>query len=81
MLYSVASPGHFEPLFFLLENYVFIVISTPNLQRAPFQSVIQFHYHNSTTDLVLSLMHIKGFCPSSKAMLLYGELLLVLWLQ
>jgi hypothetical protein len=57
-LYSVATPGHPKP--FLLENYGRIVALTPDLQRISFYSVIDFLYHSSTTEFILSLILIKG---------------------
>jgi hypothetical protein len=39
-LYSVATPGHPEPL--LLENHVHIIALTPDLQRVSFYSVTDF---------------------------------------
>jgi hypothetical protein len=43
-LYSVATPGHPEPL--LLENHVRIVALTLDLQRVSFYSVIDFLYYS-----------------------------------
>jgi hypothetical protein len=77
-LYSVASPGHPEPL--LLENHIHIVAFTPDLQRVSFYSIIEFLYHSFTTELILSLILIKGSYLSSKASLLCRKSLLVLWL-
>ena len=76
-LCSVATPGH-EP--FPLENHGCIVALTPDLQRVFFYSVTDFLHHRSTTELILSLILIKGSYPSSKASLLYGRSLSALWL-
>jgi len=57
-LCSVATPGHPKPL--SLQNHVRIVTLTPDLQRMSFCSVIDFLYHSSTTELLLSLILIKG---------------------
>jgi hypothetical protein len=67
-LCSVATPGHPEPL--PLENYVCIVALMPDLQRVSFYSVTEFLYHSSTTELILSLILIKGSYLSSKALLI-----------
>jgi hypothetical protein len=77
-LYSVATPGHPEP--FSLENYGRIVALTPDLQRVSFYSVIDFFYHSSTAELILSLILIKGSYPSSKASPLCRKSSLALWL-
>jgi hypothetical protein len=77
-LYSVTTPGHPKPL--LLENYVCIIALTPDSQRVSFYNVTDFLYHNSTTELILSLILIKGSYPSSKASLLYRKSSLALWL-
>jgi hypothetical protein len=67
-LYSVATPGYPEPL--PLENHVRIIAFTPDLQRVSFYTIIDFLYHSSTTELILSLILIKESYPSSKASLL-----------
>jgi hypothetical protein len=54
----MATPGHPKPL--PLENHVHIVAFTPDLQRVSFYSIIEFLYHNSTTELILSLILYKG---------------------
>jgi hypothetical protein len=77
-LCSMATPAHLKPL--LLENHVCIVALTPDLQRVSFYSVTEFLYHSSTTELILSLIFIKGSYPSSKALLLYSKSSLALWL-
>jgi hypothetical protein len=64
-LCSVATPGHLEPL--LLKNHVRIVALTPDLHRLSFYSVTDFFYRSSTTELLPSLILIKGFYPSFKA--------------
>jgi hypothetical protein len=56
---------HPEP--FLLENHVRIVALMPDLQRVSFYSVTDVLHHSSTTELILSLILIKGSYPSSKA--------------
>jgi hypothetical protein len=66
-LCSMATPGHPEP--FPLENHGRIVALTPDLQRVSFYSVTDFLHHSSTTELILSLILIKGSYPSSKASL------------
>lgn len=43
-LYSVATPRHPKPL--LLENRIYNVALTPNLQRVFFYSIIVFLYHS-----------------------------------
>jgi hypothetical protein len=65
-LYSVATPGHPEPL--PLEIHVRIIALTPDLQRVSFYSIIDFLYYRSTTELILFLILIKGSYPSSKAL-------------
>jgi len=77
-LYSVATPGHPEPL--LLENHIRIIALIPDLQRVSFYSVIDFLYHSSTTKLIPSLILIKESYPSSKASLQCRESLSALWL-
>jgi len=77
-LYSVATPGHPEP--FPLENHARIVALTPDSQRVSFYSITDFLYYSSTTELILSLILIKGSYPSSKASLLYGRSSSALWL-
>src|SRR5450432_543704 len=67
-LCSVATPGHPEP--FPLENHSRIVTLTPDLQRVSFYSVIDFLHHSSTTELILSLILIKGSYPSSNVIVL-----------
>jgi hypothetical protein len=67
-LCSVATPRHFKSL--LLENRIYIVALTPDLQRASFYSIIVFLCHNSTTELILSLILLKEFYPGFKALLL-----------
>jgi hypothetical protein len=62
-LCSVATPGPPKPL--LLENQVHIVAFTPDLQRVFFYSAIEFLHYSSTTELILSLILIKGSYPSS----------------
>jgi hypothetical protein len=52
-LYSVAIAGH-------LENHVYIIALTPDLQRVSFYSIIDFLYHSSTTELLLSPNSYKG---------------------
>jgi hypothetical protein len=64
-LCSVVTPGHPKPL--LLENHIYIVTLTPDLQRVSFYSIIEFLYYSSTTELILSLILIKGSSLSSKA--------------
>jgi hypothetical protein len=77
-LCSVAIPGY--PEFLLLENHVRIIALIPDLQRVFFYSIIYFFYCSSTTELLLSLILIKGSYPSSKAYYLYKKSLLALWL-
>jgi hypothetical protein len=77
-LCSVATPGHPEP--FLLENHSRIVALTPDLQRVSFYSVIDFLHYSSATELILSLILIKGSYLSSKASLLYRRSSSALWL-
>ena len=52
------TPRYPEPL--SLENHVHIVALTPDLQRVSFCSVTDFLYYSSTTELLLSLILIKG---------------------
>ena len=59
------TPRYPEPL--SLENHVHIVALTPDLQRVSFCSVTDFLYYSSTTELLLSLILIKGSIWSSKA--------------
>jgi hypothetical protein len=77
-LYSIASPRYPEPL--LLENHIHIVTFTPDLQKVSFYSIIEFLYYNFTTELILSLILIKGSYLSSKTSLFCRKSLLVLWL-
>jgi hypothetical protein len=58
ILYSVATPRHLRPL--LLGNHVYIVALALNLQRAFFYSVIEYFYHSSTNEPILSLILYKG---------------------
>ena len=57
-LYSVATPGHPEPL--LLENHVHIIALTPDLQRASFYTITDFLHYSSSTEVILSLILIKN---------------------
>jgi hypothetical protein len=75
---SVAASGYSKTL--LLENHVHIVALMPDLQRVSFYSVIEFLYHSSTTELLLSQILIKGSYLSSKASYLYRKSSLALWL-
>jgi len=77
-LYSVATLRHPEPL--PLENHVRIIALTPDLQGVSFYNIIDFLHHSSTTELILSLILIKGSYPSSKASLPYRKSSLALWL-
>jgi hypothetical protein len=70
-LHSVATLGH--PKTLLLEYHVRIVALTPDLQRVSFYSITEFLHHSSTTELILSLILIKGSYPSSKALPLYTK--------
>jgi hypothetical protein len=70
-LYSVATPGHSKPL--LLENYVCIIVIALDLQKVSLSSVIDFLYHSSTTELILSLILKKESYPRSKVSLLYRK--------
>jgi hypothetical protein len=54
----VATPGYPKPL--PLENHVRIVALAPDLQRVSFYSVTNFLHHNSTTELIPSLILYKG---------------------
>ena len=76
--YSVATPRHPKP--FPLENHGCIVALISDLQRVSFYSITDFLYHSFTTELILSLILIKGSYLSSKALLLYRKSLLALWL-
>jgi hypothetical protein len=60
-LYSIVTLGYPKPL--LLENHIYIVALTPDLQRVSFYSVIDFLYYTSTTEPILSLMLYKGILP------------------
>jgi len=78
LLCSMATPGHLESL--LLENHVYIIAFTLDLQKVSFYRVIEFLYYSFTTELVLSLILIKESYPSSKASSLYRKSALALWL-
>jgi hypothetical protein len=56
-LYSVATPGHPEPL--SLENHVRIIALTPDLQRVSFYNIISFLHHSSITEFIISPIFIK----------------------
>lgn len=43
-----------------LENHIRIVALTLDLQRVSFYSVTEFFHHGSTTELIPSLILIKG---------------------
>jgi hypothetical protein len=77
-LCSVATPRHLEPL--PLENHVRIVALTSDLQRVSFYSVTEFLHQGSTTELIPSLILIKGSHPSPKASLLCRKSSVALWL-
>ena len=63
-LYSIATPRQPKPL--LLENRIYIVALTPDLQRVSIDSIIiVFLYHNSTAELILSLTLLKKSYLSS----------------
>lgn len=66
--YSIATLKHSEPL--LLENYIYIVALTPNLQKVSVYRSTEFLHHSSTTELLLLLILIKGSYLSFKASLL-----------
>jgi hypothetical protein len=70
-LCSVATPGYPELL--LLENHVRIVALIPNLQRVSFYNVIDFFYHSSIIELLLSPILIKKSYLTSKALYLYRK--------
>jgi hypothetical protein len=53
----MATPGHPKP--FPLENHIYIIAFTPDLQRVSFYNVTDFLYHNSTTKLLPSLILVK----------------------
>jgi len=53
----IAIPRHPKPL--LLENHVYIIALTPDLQRVSFYSIIDFLYYSSTTELILSPILIE----------------------
>jgi hypothetical protein len=74
----MATPANSKPL--LLENHICIVALTPDLQRVSFYSVIEFLYHSSSTELILSLILIKGSYLSSKASPLCRKSSLAMWL-
>ena len=76
-LCSVATPKH--PKRLLLENRIYIVALTPDLQRVSFYSIIAFLYYSSTTKLILSLILLKESYLSSKALILYKKSLLATW--
>ena len=65
-LCSVATPGYPKPL--LLENRIYIIALTLDLQRVSFYSIRVFLYHNSTTELILFLILLKESHPGSKAL-------------
>ena len=69
-LCSVATPGHSKS--FPLENYGRIVALTLTCKDFPY-SVIDFLHYSSTTELLLSLILIKGSYPSSKAHYYAGD--------
>jgi hypothetical protein len=77
-LYSVATPRHPEPL--SLENHVRIIALTPDLHRGSFYDITDFFYYSSATELLLSLILIKGSYSSSKASHLCRKSSLALWL-
>jgi hypothetical protein len=74
----VATPGHPEPL--LLENHVRIVALTPDLQRVSFYNVTGFLYHSTTTELLLSLILIKGLIRALRTLLPMQVSSSALWL-
>ena len=51
-LYSVATYRYPKPL--SLENHIYIIVLTSNLQRVSFYSVTEFLHYSSTTKLILS---------------------------
>jgi hypothetical protein len=77
-LCSVATPRHPEPL--LLENHVRIVALTPDLQRVSFYNVTGFLYHSTTTELLLSLILIKGLIRALRPHTYTRNPSLALWL-
>jgi hypothetical protein len=77
-LCSLATPGYFKPL--LLENHLYIVALTSDLQRVSFCKIKEFLYYSSTTELILSPILYKGSYPSFKASPLYRKSSLALWL-
>jgi hypothetical protein len=76
-LCSVATPRYPKPL--LLENRIYIVALTPDLQRVSIYSIIAFLYYSSTTELILSLILLKESYPRSKASILRRKSLLAMW--
>lgn len=65
----MATPGHPKPL--SLKNQVRIIAFMPDLQRVSFYTIIDFLYHSSATELLLPLILVKGFYPSSKTLHIY----------
>jgi hypothetical protein len=76
-LWSVAAPRHLKLL--LLENRIYIVALTPDLQRVLIYNIILFLYRSSTTKLILSLILLKESYRGSKALTLYRKSLLAMW--
>jgi hypothetical protein len=56
-LYSIATPRHPKP--FSLENHIYIIALTPDLQRVSFYNIIGFLHHSFTTKLITFLILIK----------------------
>jgi hypothetical protein len=76
-LYSIATPRHPKP--FLLENCIYIIALTPNLQRVSIYNIIVFLYYSSTTKLRLSLILLKESYLKSKTLTLCKKSLLAIW--
>jgi hypothetical protein len=76
-LYSVITLRYLKPL--LLENCIYIIALTLDLQRVSIYNIIAFLYYNFTIELILSLALLKESHPRFKALTLCKKSLLAIW--
>jgi hypothetical protein len=75
---SVATPKHSEPL--LLENYVYIVVLTPDLRRVFFYNATELLYYSSTIKFLLALILMECLIRALRPYYYAGKSSSALWL-
>lgn len=73
----MATPGH--PKALLFKNYIYVVALAPDLYRVSSCSETEFLYYSSTTNLLFSLIYIKGSYLRSGTLLQHGKSSSALW--